>query len=114
MEQDLRNRFENFKRCTLESITSLQNDDFDSLHNLLIKRQEILDSINGMNSSKEECRDIVNDLDIESLEKSFTEIMEEKRRELKHNIDIIERNKTAANNYNKVSTKKAIIFSKKI
>lgn len=113
MDQDLRKAFEEFKFYTLECITSLQNDGYDVLDNLLIKRQEILDSISKMNCSVEDCRSIANELDILSLQKMFSELILEKRKGLKGKIDSIERNKAATHSYNRTFSR-AIIFSKKI
>lgn len=114
MKQDIRSKFEEFKKYTLESINSLKDDDFESLHNLISKRQYILDEIYALNPSQEEYKIIVKELDIKAIDNKLSEIIKEKRKELKYNIDIIEKNKNASNSYSQNALRKAIIFSKKI
>lgn len=114
MEQGLRNTFEALKFCTLECINSVQNDEYDALDKLILKRQEILDSISNMNNSKVDYNSLVNDLDILSMEKRLSSLIQEKKIELKDKINKIGKNKKLANSYNKGALKKAVFFSKKI
>lgn len=114
MVQDIRSDFENLKICTLECINSIKNDDYDALDKLILKRKDIMNFIQEKNYSKDECSSIVDELNILYDQKILSDLVYEKRTELKDKIDNIEKNKIAANSYNKGSFKSAIIFSKKI
>ncbi|MFL0246787.1 hypothetical protein [Candidatus Clostridium stratigraminis] len=114
MQQDLIKRFEEFKEYTLDCITSLQNNDFDSTQNFILRRQNTLDTISNMKPAKEDCKAIAKEFELQALDEKLSEMLKLKMLELRQNIDTIEINKTAANSYNKAAFQKSNIFSKKI
>ncbi|MDP4176918.1 MAG: DUF725 domain-containing protein [Bacillota bacterium] len=113
MDQELKKLLEDFKKYTLECINSLNNEDYDALDNFILKRQEILSQISKIDCSPEECRKIVDELDILSHQKILSDIIISRQKELRDKIDNTEKKKSAANSYNNLA-RGAVIFSKKL
>jgi len=113
MDQNLRDAFEKFKFYTLDFMERLKNDDYDALGNLVAKRQEILNSIEKMHYSAEECHALEKDLKILDLEKKLSELTLEKKRDLIEKMESVEKTIASNNSYNSM-VHNPLFFSGKI
>ncbi|MFD3157518.1 flagellar protein FliT [Haloimpatiens sp. FM7330] len=95
-------------------IEEASNEKIDNIGDLLEKRQEIINSINELNYSKEEFKKVASDLDIVNLENELRGILENKKMECKREIDKVKKKKTAHQVYNSAFTKNSYFIKQKI
>lgn len=112
MELDLRKAVEDLKNVTCKLIDKLQQDDYDALENLIDKRQELLNTLENMDYTKEQYCDAVEEFQIINFQQNLSKIMVEKKHKLKEKVDNISKKKVLTKGYsNHIG---ASIFSKKI
>lgn len=113
MESKIIEELEEYKKYTIELITCLEKEDYDSLEGFLNKRQQILDEISNLDYTKEEVSKAVKDLGILVHSKKLIRLMAEKKNKVKQEMNKMTQSKNANNMYNKME-QGARIFSKKI
>ena len=113
METELIKALEEYKKYTIELITCLEKEDYDSLEDFLNKRQQILDELSNLSYTKEEFSKVSEELELLVYQKKLNDLMVEKRDKVKQEINRLAQSKNANNMYNK-SGYGAKVFSKKI
>lgn len=103
-----------YKEITLKLIGCLEKEDYDCLEGLLKEREDQISNMGQMSYTKEEFRDICNQLQILILQQRLNGIMNEKRAKVRTEIDRIATTKNASKNYNKGFKVDSIFFNKKI
>ncbi|AKA70314.1 flagellar protein FliT [Clostridium scatologenes] len=110
---ELKKELKVYNSDTLKLIESLKKEDYDSLDGLLDKRQQTIDKIIKLNYTKEEFREIAEELQIPIYEKNLLDLMLKKREETKNELEKIASSKNASNVYNKKILNHSI-FNKRI
>lgn len=110
---ELKKELKVYNSDTLKLIESLEKEDYDSLDGLLDKRQQTIDKISELNYTKEEFREIAEELQMPMYEKNLLDLMIKKREETKNELKKIASSKNASNVYNKKILSYSI-FNKRI
>lgn len=113
METELRKALEEYKKYTIELISCLEKEEYDSLEDFLNKRQQILDELSNSNYTKEQFSNVSEELELLVYQKKLNDLMVEKRDKVKQDINRLVQSKNANNVYNK-NVYGAKVFSKKI
>lgn len=98
---ELKRQLEVYNTETLKLIESLEKEDYDSLDELVKRRQQAIDKINELEYTKEEFFQIAEELQILIYQKKLSELMLIKREETKQELNKIAASKNASNVYNK-------------
>lgn len=114
MNMDLYETLENFKIITLKLIEELEKDNFDELDSLLNLRQLEIDKMDNINYTKEEFKKLCMEYKILALQERLTKLMNQKRMEVRNEIDKLSEAKSANKSYNKRFSIDSIYFNKKI
>lgn len=114
MEMNLKSQLEAFKKITLELIQKMENGEFEDLDNLLQSRQTIIEKIENLNYSHKEFKVLAEDIDLLRLQKKLSELMNQKKLELRNEIDKISEIKNANKSYKSKHSLDSVFFSKKI
>lgn len=112
--EDLRYYLTQYKDCTLKLINCIEKDDIDNLQKYFDERQDLIDSMENIKYTKEEFKSLCSELDILILQKKLTDLMMEKKGNLKDEIDKFQEVKSADKNYKKKYHVDSIFFNKKI
>ncbi|MCH5138508.1 flagellar protein FliT [Clostridiaceae bacterium UIB06] len=113
MEQELVNAMKEYREFTIELISCLEREDYDSLEYFLNKRQQILDRLSNMDYNREELSKVSEELQLLDYHKKLSDLMLKKRDKVKQDINSLTQRKNANNMYNK-RVYGANVFSKKI
>lgn len=103
-----------YKNYTLGLIYTLEKEEYDSIEGLLNNRQYIIETIDKIEHSSEEFREIVEDLQILILQKKLNDLMIKERNKVKIELEKFSKNKNANKNYNKKYYVDSLFFNKKI
>lgn len=114
MKLDLKQALTQYKNCTLDLIASLEREDFNSLDGLLNKRQLVIDTVDNISYTKEEFTAISEELQILVLQKKLTDLMNEKKKKVRRELDNVIEGKKANKNYNRTIYSDSTFFSKQI
>lgn len=114
MDQQLKEALIEYKDHTIKLIEALEKEDFDSLEPLLSLRQEKIDVMDRMEYSKNEFVDICSDLNIVNIEQKCSNLLLQKRDELKSNINKFTEAKSANRSYRATYSVDSLFFNKKI
>lgn len=114
MKQDLKQALTQYKNYTLDLISVLEKEEFDSLDKVLNERQFVIEEINNIDYTREEFKVIVEELEILILQKKLTELINEKRNNTRIELDNIVNSKKANKNYNRKFYSDSMFFNKKI
>lgn len=110
----LKQYLDEYKVVTIELINNLYCDNLVKIDKFMRNRQNILDSIQKLEYSKEEFNLIVDEIQLFDIEKRLKDLMTEKKEKLRIQIERISLSRNANNSYNKNLYGKARVFSKKI
>ncbi|AGK97789.1 flagellar protein FliT [Clostridium pasteurianum] len=110
----LKEYLDNYKNITIDLINNLYCDNLDNIDEFMQKRQNILDDLGHLNSSKKEFNSISNEIELAAIEKRLKDVMIEKKEKLRIEMEKISLSRNANNTYNKNLYGKACVFSKKI
>ena len=113
MENDIEKILVYYKNITDDIIEMLKKDDFDSVNDILKKKQDILNKITSMKGKKEDAKILYKKLKIRETENEATELMSSRLCQIKEKLSSISKNKVASSAYTNIG-KYAKIFSKKI
>ena len=83
---DLKHALSDYRDFTIKTCTSLESDDFDSLDDLINKREEIIYHIGTLKYDLQEFKAICEELKLEELNRKLNCLALEKRQELRKNI----------------------------
>ena len=108
---DLKGYLEKYKDLTILLINRIQND--DELSDLFKQREEIIKKIGELDFSKEEIRNIYNDLKIEILEKKLENSLKSEKVEIRRKIEKIKQARVARNNYVKMDPRPFSLFTQR-
>ncbi|AWI03672.1 flagellar protein FliT [Clostridium drakei] len=89
-----------YKNCTLQLIEAVEKEDYDILQIMLDERQEIIDSMSNIEYTKEQFVNFTEELNIVAFQKKLTELMYEKRNNLKKELSKISNSRIANKSYN--------------
>ncbi|AVQ37360.1 flagellar protein FliT [Clostridium botulinum] len=103
-----------YKNLTLSIIEALEREDYDNPEKLLDKRQNTINEINNLSYTKEEFKNINNELDLILLEKKLQTIMLKKKVELKQKINNALESREATKSYNMKQLNSQYILNKTI
>jgi hypothetical protein len=113
MEQ-IRKCLTKYREITLELISVLGSEDYDSLDSLLDNRQNLIDEISKTDYEKEAMNKIYEELQIELLQDKLNVAMNEKKEQVKANIETLSTNKIAKNGYTAGFKAESFFINKKI
>ncbi|WMJ81309.1 flagellar protein FliT [Clostridium sp. MB40-C1] len=102
-----------YKKCSLEVLSILDSDNFDSLDELLDKRGEIINNISMLKSALGEVKSAYEKHEIYKLDKLIVEKIELKKDELREKILDVKRRREGTKSYNNFNTR-AVFLSKEI
>lgn len=111
MEENIRKTLTQYRDCTLQIIDILEKDDFESLEELIQKRQQVVDEVTKTTCMKEEMKLIYEELRLQQLQEKLKELMFKKIALAKDQFKEIAKKKTANNVYNRTGYIGANIFS---
>lgn len=112
--KSLRNAVQNFNEITLEIVNCLEAENYDSLDELINKRQAIIDGIDNSSCDYEMFRQLCKEYKIVELNSKVNDLMAEKIDIVKTEIKKISLQKNINSNYNINTTVDSIYFNKKI
>lgn len=110
----LRQYLDEYKNITIELINNFYCNNLNSIDEFMQKRQNILDSIQKLEYSKEEFKSISDEIQLFDIEERLKDVMTEKKEKLLIEMEKIAVSRNANNSYNKSLYGKTVIFSKKI
>ncbi|ACA56133.1 flagellar protein FliT [Clostridium botulinum] len=110
----LKEQLINYRELTLEMIQILEKEDYDAPKELLNERQNIINNINRLSYTKEEFKNINDELDLMLVEKKLQVIMLKRRAELKQKLNNASDSKEAAKSYNMKQFSSQYILNKTI
>jgi len=105
---------ENYKNSTINLIDSLRNDNYDSLEGIIAERQKLINTMSSMNYSKEEFKELCDKLEIVLLQHKLDNLMQDKRSNLRKEMDSLSVAKNANRNYTRGFNVDSMFFNKKI
>lgn len=114
----LKEKLQDYKDITLQLVSCLKAEYYDTLDELLNKRQDIIYEIDKLSYKREEFKSICDELDIEVLEKKLNALMVENsnrvKESLKKAIEGKNVNRSYRPGYNKNSYVDSLYISKKV
>jgi len=113
MNEKLKSYLEYFKKCTVEMIEDLENDDLDNFEVVLNNRQQIIDKINDLNFNQNEFKEICEQLDIITLNNKLNKRAKDEKDKLKQKILGLKKSQSANSIYNS-NVNQSNVFSKKV
>lgn len=114
MDEKMQNYLECFKKCTIEMISYLKEDDIDNFEVALGKRTQYLEKISDSSFDNIEFKKKCKELDIVNINNELSKIASEKRDLLKEKILELKKSQSANNAYQSNLTIGSNIFSKKV
>lgn len=114
MNLQLKQSLEEFKVITIKLIEMIEKGDFEALEDLLLNRQQKIDEMDKMTYTKEEFTMLCSEVQILRLQEKLTNLMNEKRFEVRNEINKLTDMKSANKSYNKRFNVDSIYFNKKI
>lgn len=103
-----------FKELTINLIECLEKEKYESLESLFNDRQIVIDDISKLSYEKESFKAISSELQLMPLQQKLTILMNQRRGEVKQELDKLSASKTASNSYNTKYKVDALFFNKKI
>jgi len=103
-----------YKEITLALIKALEEDNIDELDLLLENRQDLINHIETYEYDKEVFKDLCINLKIIPLQSKLSTMLNEKKSEVKEEIDKLVELKSVSKSYNKRFSVDSIYFNKKI
>lgn len=97
---ELKHKLEEYRNTTLELIEALEKEEFNSLQQLLNKRQALIEEISTLNYSQEEFKEACDFFNILKLQYKLNSLMKEKQIEIKEKINNNMKEKNANKAYN--------------
>ncbi|BDB02563.1 flagellar protein FliT [Clostridium botulinum] len=110
----LKEQLINYRELTLEIIQTLEKEDYDAPKELLNERQNIINNINKLSYTKEEFKNINDELDLMLVEKKLQTIMLKRKTELKQKLNNASDTKEATKSYNMKQFNSQYILNKTI
>lgn len=110
----LRQYIDDYKNITIDFINNLYCDNLENIDEFMQKRQNILDSIEELDYSKEEFKLIADEIQLFDIEKRLKDVITEKKEKLLAEMEKTATSRNANNSYNKNFYGNARVFSKKI
>lgn len=110
----LENQLQEFKEVTLELIQKMEKSEFEKLDELLQKRQSIIEHIDKLRCDEKEFKDIAESIDVLTLQKKLFDLMNQKKLELRSEMDKISEIKNANKSYKSKNSLDSVYFNKKI
>ncbi|MCY6353967.1 flagellar protein FliT [Clostridium sp. ZS2-4] len=111
---NLKDKLKEYRDITVKIITSVENEDYDNLDELLSDRQEIINLINQLKYSKKDFLYWCKELDILVLNQKLVKLMNKKKADLRNNINKLTNSQNANKSYNKQYAADSVFFNKKI
>ena len=113
-KSELKNLLQQFKSHTINLISDVEKDKFDSLQALFNKRQEILVSIGKIDHTVKEFVILYDELEIKPLQDKLEKDIVSKRDFAKNELNTISKAIKASSQYNKKIYEGTRVLSKKI
>lgn len=104
--------FNQYKDVSIDILKAIDDRDYDLVNQLFDKRQSLIEDINNINQ-KEDINDIVNNLDILTLEEEIKNKLQSHHEEIKRNIKGVKEQKHINNVYNTKEPVDSIFVYKK-
>ena len=114
MEKKLRYLFESLTQETLNFIKNLEEEKYEDLDSIAIKRQHIIDDLQGLNLTPKEYSELYDEFKIEENQHRLDLLFQDKRDKLKHEIAGLSKNMNAKKSYKKQFDVDPLFFNKKI
>lgn len=103
-----------YKQLSFKIMNYIEEGKLDELNSLFNIRQKILDSIENIDYTLEEGKEVFLKLDLKELDSNMVELINKKKDELGTDIKAFFKSKNASNAYNKNGIHSSIFFNKKI
>ncbi len=114
MDENFKDILVRYKEYTLQIIKVIEDDNLDSLEELIKERQCLLDKALSIKHEKEESKKIYEELGIKELQDELNVLMSRKLEIIRDEMQKISKSKQANMMYNKRNYGGAKIFSKKL
>ncbi|MFU0823717.1 MULTISPECIES: flagellar protein FliT [Clostridium] len=111
---ELKDGLKEYKNITLDIISSVEKENYDALEQLMSNRQNIINTMDKLDYSKEEFIEVCKELDILMIEQKLLELIKEKRASLINNMNKLVIRNNANKSYNKIYSIGSVFFNKKI
>lgn len=96
---DFRSKFEEYKTLTITTIEMVKDD--QDVRDIILKKNNILEEIKKEEFNEEELKEIIKELNIESVEKDLVLTIKKEMVNTKRKIDNLNKAKLARMNYKK-------------
>lgn len=111
---NLREKLNEYKNITIKLIDEIEREEYDNLDKLLSKRQDLINDIEKLKYTKEDFLKLCKEFDILVLQQKLIKLTNEKKANLRHNIDNLSASQTANKSYGKRYAVDSVFFNKKI
>jgi hypothetical protein len=114
MNKLLKEKLLSFQHLTVSIIKALEEENYDTLESILNGRQNIINEIEGLTYTQEQFFMISSEFKLTDLENMLNKLLNEKKQNVRAQIDKIKVIKNANNNYQKGFKPDSLFFNKKI
>ncbi|KPU44666.1 hypothetical protein OXPF_17520 [Oxobacter pfennigii] len=112
--EGLKEALETYTGVTKTLIAALDNGDYDNLDRLILEREQVIEHVKTISCTKEEFKNICNELETEKYQRILDEMTDLKKMELKKEMDSFKRAANANKNYNNSAYGSYDFLNKKI
>jgi hypothetical protein len=109
----LEDELKKYQDTTKEIINAINSEDYEKLNVLAESRKLIIDNIKSLKFTKQEFKEIADELDLKKYEDDMNKKLLKKKIDLKHKIESIKNKRKVNSSYNRQNIN-PMIFSKKI
>lgn len=104
--------FQKYKNISLAIISALENDDVDSMNELVSERGKVLKLISDVDVEKKELKRLYEKYDLFSIDRKINEKFQQEMDDLKQKINRVKVSKEASKSYNKVNARSVFLSRK--
>jgi hypothetical protein len=112
--KELVDKLNQYKNVTIDLISCVESEDYDSIDRLIENREVLIKDINNLTYQKEDFERICNDLLLLSCQDKLNKLMESKMNSIKQKQKKLTLSINVNNNYTKSGYVDSLFFSKKI
>ncbi|WP_446897239.1 flagellar protein FliT [Clostridium sp. LBM24168] len=104
--------FQKYKNISLAVISAVENDNMDSMDELVSERGKVLKLISEIDVEKKELKKLYEKYDLFSLDRKINEKFQQEMDDLKQKIRRVKISKEASKSYNSVNAKSVFLSRK--
>jgi hypothetical protein len=111
---ELKQKMQEFKAVTEELIEAVNRDRDEELDRLFVRRQEIINWVEGLKYNKNDFKAVCEELNIVKLSQELEDVVAKKRMEMREKMNSLKEQRTANRSYIQNSNMIRSVFNKKI